>query len=121
MSLRTWLGLGTRRLHLTYPNPTLTLALALALALALTRFAEIVAADLVAKEKKFGFELDDEDKETFEVMLRNKYCGKEGLSAGWGLPGGPCREANGCDSANGGGKMYAGAGCSERKDKKKKK
>ena len=58
------------------------------------KFAEIVAADIAAKEKKFGFALDEEDKATFELMLRNKYCGPQGLSAGWGLPGGPC--ANVC-------------------------
>ena len=50
----------------------------------LTRFAEIVAADLAEKEKKFGFPLDQEDKDTFELMLRNKYCGPQGLSSGWG-------------------------------------
>ena len=81
----------------------------------LTRFAEIVAADLAAKEKKFGFPLDQEDKDTFELMLRNKYCGPQGLSSGWGLPGGPCEPSNGCETLTRGG---LGAGCEDRKKKK---
>lgn len=81
----------------------------------LTRFAEIVAADLAAKEKKFGFPLEQEDKDTFELMLRNKYCGPQGLSSGWGLPGGPCEASNGCESQTLGG---LGAGCEDRKKKK---
>lgn len=84
-------------------NPTLTL----------TRFAELVAKDLVEKEKKFGFALDQEDKDTFELILRNKYCGPQGLSSGWGLPGGPCEPTNGCDN-----KLYGGPGCADRKKKK---
>jgi len=78
------------------------------------RFAELVAADLAAKEKKFGFPLDEEDKATFEAMLRNKYCGKQGLSAGWGLPGGPCRDSNGCDQAF----MGGSAACITKRDKR---
>ena len=71
------------------------------------KFAEIVAADLIAKEKMFGEPLDDESKATFEMMLRNKYCGPQGLSSGWGLPGGSCRESDGCDQAV----MGSAAGC----------
>ena len=71
------------------------------------KFAEIVAADLIAKEKLFGEPLDDESKATFEVMLRNKYCGPQGLSSGWGLPGGPCRASDGCDQVV----MGSAAGC----------
>ena len=71
------------------------------------KFAEIVAADLKAKEKMFGEPLDDESKATFEAMLRNKYCGPQGLSSGWGLPGGPCQASDGCDQAV----MGSAAGC----------
>ena len=48
-------------------------------------------------------------------MLRNKYCGPQGLSSGWGLPGGPCEPSNGCESQTLGG---LGAGCEDRKKKK---
>jgi len=43
------------------------------------RFAAIVAATVEKRESKLGFELDKEDIINIERVLRNKYCGPNGL------------------------------------------
>ena len=45
---------------------------------------------VVDREKTLGFALDQKDVEDVETILRNKYCGKQGLYSS--MEGGPCIE-----------------------------
>ena len=43
------------------------------------RFLEILFDTVAKREAEYGFELDADDIKQIEGVLRNKYCGKEGL------------------------------------------
>ena len=43
------------------------------------RFREILLKTVKQREAEYGFELDADDIKQIEGVLRNKYCGKEGL------------------------------------------
>lgn len=60
------------------------------------KFMELVEASVQKKEAKLGFKLDDESRNSIESMMRGTYCGPQGLSAGWALPGGPCADLDPC-------------------------
>jgi len=54
------------------------------------KFQQILAKAVVDREKMLGFELEKEDIAEVETILRNKYCGKQGLYSS--MEGGTCTE-----------------------------
>lgn len=58
------------------------------LSLAEQKLAEVLAKSVADKEKSLGFTLEPEDISDIEEILRNKYCGPQGLTSGY--VGGAC-------------------------------
>lgn len=55
------------------------------------RLAQLLAKSVADREQSLGFTLDSEDIAELEDILRNKYCGKQGMFSS--LPGGTCAES----------------------------
>jgi hypothetical protein len=55
------------------------------------RLASLLAKSVADREQSLGFTLDSDDIAELEDILRNKYCGKQGMWSS--LPGGTCAES----------------------------